>query len=129
MAMGMTHGFADGSAASMTLALTFGVNRLYLVGTQEAPLWLRRCRLRWRPVTVVWQRLDQLPGHWWAGQCGRDLVVLGQGIRPPLTMQKSGTSWRALLPSGRQSVRVVLPDGARYEVRPVAPSIRAMGPL
>lgn len=127
--MGMTHGFADGSATPMTLALTFGANRLYLVGQQEAPLWLRRRRLRWRPVTVAWKRLDQLPGHWWAGQCGRDFVVLGQGARPALTMQKSGTSWRALLPKGRQSVRIVLPDSACYEVRPVLPLTRSVSPL
>lgn len=103
----------------ITLALTFGANQLYLVGRHEAPLWMRR-RGPWRrSVKVYWHRIDQIPGHWWLGQYGKSLVVLGQGPRPALKLKKAGGMWQALVPSGRQSIVVTLPDADSYHVEPI----------
>jgi hypothetical protein len=107
------------SETPLTLALTFGGNELFLVGRQEAPLWMRR-RGPWRrPVQVSWHRMDQIPGHWWLAQRGRELVVLGQGMRPALMVQKAGAPWQGLIPAGRQSTMVTLPDSSDYTVRPI----------
>lgn len=100
-----------------TLALTFGTNRLYLVGRQDAPLWVRG---PWhRALNVRWHRLEQVPGHWWMGQCGRQLAILGQGTRPALVLEKPGGRWQALIPAGRQSTVLTVPDSSRYYARPI----------
>ena len=116
--MGMANGF-HGSAAGFNsqslLALSFGKNRLYLVGRSGAPLWMRKHGLWQKAVTICWRRLEGVPGHWWVGQNGRNLVILGQGARPPLILKK-GTPWRALIPAGYQSMAVQLPDDADYQV-------------
>lgn len=117
--MSTAYGPNVGFSETLTLALTFGVNHLYLVGRQEAPLWTRRRGPWQRPVKVAWHRLEQLPGHWWIGQRGRELVILGQGTRPALILQRPGAPWQALVPAGRQSTAVTLPDTERYVVRPV----------
>lgn len=102
----------------LTLALSFGKNRLYLVGPNQAPLWLRQRALWKKPLVVVWHRIDDLPGHWWLGQQGRELVILGQGERPPLLLEREGgRRWQAFVPSGHQSLVVKLPDMSPYRVK------------
>ena len=117
--MSMAHDSTAGTLAPLTLALTFGGNQLYLVGRHEAPLWMRRYGPWRRSVKVRWHRIDQIPGHWWLGQSGRSLVVLGQGPRPPLKLRRVGDAWQGLVPPGRQSIVVTLPDSSLYEVVPV----------
>jgi hypothetical protein len=117
--MGMSNGSIAEKAPVRTLALTFGTNRLYLVGRQDAPLWIRSRGPWQRAINVRWHRLDQIPGHWWMGQCGRHLAILGQGARPALVLEKPGGRWQALIPAGRQSTVLTVPDRARYYARPV----------
>lgn len=123
--MGMTvHNRSLYAPGSLTLALAFGPHRVYLVGRREAPLWRRRRGPFERNLTVVWHRVEHAAGHWWTAQVGRDLVVLGQGARPALVIEKNGSRWQALIPSGYQSTRVQLPDGGRVAVRPVMTATR-----
>jgi hypothetical protein len=117
--MNMAHGSKAGPSIPLTLALTFGANRVYLVGRQEAPLWIRQ-RGPWRrSLRVTWHRMDEVPGHWWVAQNGRDLVILGQGQRPPMVLREVRGGWRGLVPSGRQSIAVRLPRLGDYEFQPI----------
>ncbi|NMP21276.1 hypothetical protein [Sulfobacillus harzensis] len=115
----MVHNNVEPSPGSMTLALQFGVNHLYLVGPRQAPLWIRRRGLFERRATVVFHRVDGAPGHWWTAQHGSDVVILGQGVRPALILEKEGGQWLGLLPAGRHSTRVKVPDASPVTVRPV----------
>lgn len=117
--MSIVHGSTAGMAPELTLALSFGTNRLYLVGRRDAPLWTRRRGPWQRPITVPWHRLEQVSGHWWLAQRGRELVILGQGPRPALLLEKAGGAWRGFLPAGYQSTVIVLPDADTYTVKPV----------
>ena len=117
--MSMAHGKTVGPSTTLTLALTFGGNQLYLVGRHQAPLWMKR-RGPWRrSLRVRWHRIEQIPGHWWLGQSGTTLVVLGQGLRPALKLTKDSGAWQALVPAGRQSIVISLPDPDAYSVKPV----------
>ncbi|MCY0879020.1 MAG: hypothetical protein OWU84_08770 [Firmicutes bacterium] len=117
--MNMADGSRAGPPLTITLALTFGVNRLYLVGPREAPLWMRQ-RGPWRwALNVTWHRMDEVGGRWWVAQHGRDLVILGQGERPPLLLRDAKGPWQGMIPSGRQSIAVRLPRKHRYDVRPI----------
>ncbi len=102
-----------------TLALTFGPNRLYLIGRREAPLWLRVHGPWQRPIKILWHRLEQVPGHWWVGQSGHYLVILGQGPRPALVLTHPQTAWQALVPSGHQSLVIALPNTVPTITKPV----------
>lgn len=117
--MSTTHGYIAPGVLTRTLALTFGANRLYLVGRQDAPLWMRSRGPWHKALNVRWHRIEQIPGHWWMGQCGRQLVILGQGPRPALLLEKPGSTWQALVPGGRQSTFLMVPDRHRYDARPI----------
>lgn len=117
--MGIANGSSVAARPPRTLALTFGANRLYLVGQQQAPLWIRTRGPWQRALKVSWHRLDELPGHWWLGQWGRQLVILGQGARPALLLAQPDSLWQALVPGGRQSTLVSMPDSRPYLARPI----------
>lgn len=114
--MSIPHEFREG-AMPRTLALTFGANRLYLVGRSAAPLWIRQMGPWKRVLPVAWHRLNEAPGRWWVAQQGDHLVVLGQGQRPALLIARAGSTWQGMIPDGRQSTVVTLPNHpGRYEV-------------
>lgn len=116
--MGMIHNSAVGMSEARTLTLSFGSNRLYLVGRREAPLWMRKRGPWMRPLTVSWHRLEHGPGHWWVAQQGQMMVILGLGTRPALLLECDDPAWQALVPAGHQSTMVMLPDAGRYTARP-----------
>lgn len=118
--MGPSHKTSLTLGETRILALTQGCHRLYLVGLKQAPLWVR-ARGPWRrTLNVTWQRIVELPGHWWFGQNGQQMAILGQGARPALVIARADTSWRALVPAGYRSVMILLPDGTDYRVYPAS---------
>jgi len=120
--MSMVYRSEAGIPLQLTLALIFGKNRVYLVGRNQAPLWMVQ-RGPWkRPLCISWHRLEAIPGHWWMAQHGRELVILGQGARPALVVERTGTAWQTFLPAGHQSTAIRLPSSGLCQVRPVRAS-------
>lgn len=115
--MQSVQGTFRGTTAYKDAVLEFGPNQLFLIGRHEAPVWMRK-RVWWRrPVAVTWHRVDYRGRHWWMGQRGRDVVILGQGPRPGVWIEEIGHSWRAMVPKGFYGTRIRLPRDMTVRAR------------
>ncbi len=117
--MGITRGIANGRSHSRFLVLEEGRDRLYNFPGQDAPVWVRQWGPWRRVLGVQWRSLDRVPGKWWSGAWGPYIAIMGQGRRPAFVVERIGTSWRAVIPSGGQSVIIQMPDACEYRVRPL----------